>query len=185
MRNRHVWLAACVVLTTASVTPAQQAADTILYNGRVLTVDKASRIVQALAVRGDQIVAVGDDASVLKRDRQSEAGWGAHEKLDRMTALRVATRNGANYILKGDVLGSLEPGKLADFAVLDRDYLTMPEDDISEIRPVLVMMDGKIQFLRTDFSQEYNLKPQGAEIGTHEELQKRRPRSDDGSGTRG
>jgi hypothetical protein len=46
--------------------PAQQAPDTILHNGKILTVDKDSRIAQALAVRGDQIAAVGSDADVLK-----------------------------------------------------------------------------------------------------------------------
>jgi hypothetical protein len=63
--------------------------------------------------------------------------------------------------------------------------MTIPEDEISEIRPLMTMMGGKMIFLRTDFSNEYNLKPAGAEISTHDELQKRRPGSAEGSGTRG
>ena len=44
-----------------------QAPDLILHHGKVVTVDGQFRIVQALAVRGDRIVAVGSDREVLAR----------------------------------------------------------------------------------------------------------------------
>jgi adenine deaminase len=90
-------------------------------------------------------------------------------------ALRIATQNGANYVLKGDKLGSIEPGKFADLVVIDRNYMTVPEDDISEIRSLMTILGGKLIFLRTDFANEYNLRPAGAVISTLEELVKRRP----------
>lgn len=37
------------------------------------------------------------------------------------TALKMATRWAADYLVKGDQGGSLEPGKLADLVVLDGD----------------------------------------------------------------
>jgi predicted amidohydrolase YtcJ len=117
----------------------------------------------------------GMEIMVTRKDREGKV-WGPDERVDRKTALRIATQNGANYIVKGKELGSLEAGKFADLAVLDKDYMTVPEDEISTIKPVLTMMGGKMVFLRTDFSTEYNLKPAGAEISTFEELQKRRPR---------
>ena len=43
-----------------------------------------------------------------------------------------------------DRIGSIEPGKLADLAVLDRDYFTVPDVDIKKIRSVLTVVDGKI-----------------------------------------
>jgi hypothetical protein len=101
--------------------------------------------------------------------------WGPDQRIDRQTALKVGTQNGANYVLKGDQLGSLEPGKFADLIILDRDYMSMPEEEISEMRPLMTMKGGKFIFLRTDFSDEYNLKPIGAEISTFEELRARRP----------
>ncbi len=107
--------------------------------------------------------------------------WGPDQRVDRRTALRIATRNGANYVLKGDTLGSIEPGKLADLVVIDRDYMSLPEEDISEIRPLLTMMGGRVVFLRTDFSDEHSLRPAGAAISTYEELQARRPRSAQGN----
>jgi predicted amidohydrolase YtcJ len=40
--------------------------------------------------------------------------------------------------------GSIERGKLADVVVIDRDYLTCPEDEIKSIEPQIVILDGKI-----------------------------------------
>ncbi len=113
--------------------------------------------------------------TMITRIDYSGKVWGPDQRIDRETALKVATQNGANYVLKGDQLGSLEPGKFADLLILDRDYMTIPELEISEIRPLMTMKGGKFIFLRTDFSNEYNLKPVGAEIGTLEELRARRP----------
>ena len=42
------------------------------------------------------------------------------------------------------IRGSIEPGKLADMVVIDRDYLACPEDQIGEIQPTMVILDGKI-----------------------------------------
>ncbi len=103
--------------------------------------------------------------------------WGPDQRVDRRTALRIATQNGANNVLKGDQLGSIEPGKLADLVVIDRDYLSTPEEDISEIRSLLTMVGGRLVFLHTDFASEHNLRPAGAVISTYEDLRERRPRS--------
>ena len=40
--------------------------------------------------------------------------------------------------------GSIERGKLADLVVIDRDYLTCPEEEIRRIEPVAVMIGGRI-----------------------------------------
>ncbi len=89
------------------------------------------------------------------------------------TALRIATQNGANYVLREDQLGSIEPGKLADLLVIDSDYMKMPEEDISEIQVLVTMIGGKVMFLHSDFSREYNFTPEGAVIGTLESLRER------------
>lgn len=117
----------------------------------------------------------GLETMVTRKDKFGKV-WGPDQKVDRATALRIATQNGANYVLKGDELGSLEKGKFADLVVLDKDYMAVPEDEIGSIRPVLTIMGGRAQFVRTDFANEYGYRPAGAEISTYEELQKRRPR---------
>jgi len=40
-------------------------------------------------------------------------------------------------------LGRIEPGKLADLVILDSDYMTVPEDDILEIRVQMTILNGK------------------------------------------
>ncbi len=47
------------------------------------------------------------------------------------------------------VKGSIEPGKLADLTVIDRDYLTCPEDQIKAIEPVMTIIDGQIAWRAT------------------------------------
>ena len=42
------------------------------------------------------------------------------------------------------MIGSIEPGKLADLAVLDRDYFSVPDADIKKVRSVLTVVDGKV-----------------------------------------
>jgi predicted amidohydrolase YtcJ len=66
-------LGACVLLTSslAAATAWAQPADLILHNGKIATVDKGFAIKEALAIRGDRILMVGDNATVLK-----EAGPG-------------------------------------------------------------------------------------------------------------
>jgi predicted amidohydrolase YtcJ len=56
-----------------------------------------------------------------------------HSRLD---ALRAVTLWAAWLSFDEDKLGSLEPGTLADLVVIDRDYLTCPEDDIRAIKPL-------------------------------------------------
>ena len=43
-----------------------------------------------------------------------------------------------------DRLGTIEPGKLADLVVLDRDYFTVPDIEIRKIKSLLTLVDGKI-----------------------------------------
>jgi predicted amidohydrolase YtcJ len=96
--------------------------------------------------------------------------WGPQEKVDRPLALTTFTTQAADYVLKPDKIGSLEVGKLADLAVLDRDYLTIPDEDIRNIASLLTIMDGKVRFIDTGFSAEYNFKPAGAVVSTLKEL---------------
>lgn len=115
----------------------------------------------------------GVENLITRKDTQGRV-WGPDQRVDRETALRIATQNGANYVLKGDRLGSIEPGKLADLVVLDRDYMTIPEEEISETRSLMTLLGGKLVFLHPDFSREYSLRPEGAIISTYEDLVARR-----------
>jgi predicted amidohydrolase YtcJ len=62
--------------------------------------------------------------------------------LTRIEALRMYTRGSTYLLFDEDDRGSLEPGKLADLAVLDRPYLTVPATQIGAIRSVLTLVGG-------------------------------------------
>ena len=65
------------------------------------------------------------------------------EKINREEALRMFTNAPAYLHFNEKDRGSIEPGKLADLVVIDRDYLTCPEDEIRSIRPVTTYLNGK------------------------------------------
>ncbi|MFW6090584.1 MAG: amidohydrolase [Actinomycetota bacterium] len=66
------------------------------------------------------------------------------QQLTREEALRAFTRENAWFLNAEDEIGSIEPGKLADLVVLDRDYFTVPEDDIKQTSSVLTVVGGEI-----------------------------------------
>jgi predicted amidohydrolase YtcJ len=68
----------------------------------------------------------------------------ADQQLTRAEALRLFTRNNSWFLRMEEKIGSIEPGKLADLAVLDRDYFAVPDAEIKKIRSVLTIVDGKI-----------------------------------------
>ncbi len=45
-----------------------------------------------------------------------------------------------------DKVGSIEPGKFADLAVLTDDYLTVQEDKIRDLHSVLTIVNGKVVY---------------------------------------
>jgi predicted amidohydrolase YtcJ len=68
------------------------------------------------------------------------------QTISREDALIAYTRKNAYFVFQENNLGSLQAGKLADLLVLDRDYLTVPEDQIGDIKPVMTMVGGRIAF---------------------------------------
>jgi predicted amidohydrolase YtcJ len=66
------------------------------------------------------------------------------EHLTRQEALRLFTRGNSWFLRMEDKIGSIETGKLADLAVLNRDYFRVPDEDIKKIRSVLTVVDGRI-----------------------------------------
>ena len=76
---------------------------------------------------------------------------GPEETPSRENALRLYTRGSAWFSFDEDKRGSLEPGKLADLAVLSKDYMTVPVDQIGSIESLLTMVDGKIVYAAGEY----------------------------------
>ena len=68
------------------------------------------------------------------------------QTISREDALIAFTRRNAFFVFQEDNLGSIQPGKLADMVVLDRDYLTVPVDQIKDIKSVMTMVGGRIVY---------------------------------------
>lgn len=68
------------------------------------------------------------------------------QTISREDALVAHTRSNAYFAFREAELGSLQRGKYADLLVLDRDYLTVPADQIKDIMPLLTMVGGKVVY---------------------------------------
>jgi hypothetical protein len=67
-------------------------------------------------------------------------------RLDRVEALRRYTVGSAWFSGEQDNKGSIEVGKLADFAVLSGDYFSVPEEDIKRIESTLTVVGGSVVY---------------------------------------
>ena len=66
--------------------------------------------------------------------------------VSREDALTAHTRTNAYILFREDDLGSLEVGKLADFAVLNDDYMTVPAEEIENLYSVMTVVEGDVVY---------------------------------------
>ena len=92
--------------------------------------------------------------------------YGPGERTDRIVQLKALTTWGGHYLLRDERLGMLKPGALADFIVLDRDFLTVPEDEIPNIQVQMTVVGGKPIHLMASLAQEIGMDPVGATTWT-------------------
>jgi len=70
--------------------------------------------------------------------------WRPEHRLDRTLALRLFTGGSAWFTGDQRRRGSLEPGMLADFAVLSQDYFSVPDAEMAGLESVLTVVGGKV-----------------------------------------
>ncbi|MFJ6656814.1 amidohydrolase [Streptomyces sp. NPDC091377] len=76
-----------------------------------------------------------------------------HHLLSRAEALRGYTASGAWFSFEEDERGRLEPGLLADLAVLSDDYLTVEQELIPRIESVLTVVGGRVVHTAAPFAE--------------------------------
>ncbi|MCX6656243.1 MAG: amidohydrolase [Candidatus Bathyarchaeota archaeon] len=82
-------------------------------------------------------------ASVARKTELKKTVMGAEQRVTREEAIRMYTVKGAYLSFEENIKGSIEPGKLADMIIIDRDILTCQEDDIKDTRVLRTILGGK------------------------------------------
>ena len=110
---------------------------TFLDNGTRLALGSDFPVEQVSPILGFYAAVTRQDA-----DGMPEGGWMPEQRLTRAEALRGFTLDAAYAAFVEDEVGSLEPGKRADFVVLSQDLMTVPEDAILDTDVVATFLDG-------------------------------------------
>lgn len=87
-------------------------------------------------------------AAVTRRtlDGAHAQGWVPEQKITVEQALRAYTAEGAYASFEEDVKGTLKPGMLADFVLLDRDITRIPPEQIRETRVLTTVVGGRVVY---------------------------------------
>jgi len=88
--------------------------------------------------------------------RAGAAARGPEQTPTREDALRAYTIGSAWFSFDDAKRGSIEPGKLADLAVLSKDYMTVPLDELESIESLLTMVGGKIVYAAGPYARLEN-----------------------------
>jgi predicted amidohydrolase YtcJ len=75
-----------------------------------------------------------------------EGGFEPEEKMTREQALRSYTLDAAYGAFEESIKGSIERGKLADFTILSKDIMTIPETELLSTEVVMTILGGKILY---------------------------------------
>ncbi|MDC8832474.1 amidohydrolase [Alteromonas gilva] len=101
----------------------------------------------------DAPVEIGDPriefyAAVARKrlDGTSGAGWHPEQAVSRKTALKMMTIWPAYGAFQESLRGSVEVGKYADFSIFDKDWLSVPEQDILTSQAIMTIVGGKITY---------------------------------------
>ena len=86
--------------------------------------------------------------TLTRNARWHDAPLHPEEALTREQAVRFYTINNARLLFREHQVGSLEPGKLADLIVVDRDVLTCPVDDVRETKVLRTYLGGRLVYER-------------------------------------
>lgn len=88
----------------------------------------------------------GVEAAVLRKSKASGTVRGPQYRITALEALRAYTMGGARQDHMEQHKGSLEPGKLADFCVLDQDILAVAPDEIHALTNMGTVVGGRIVY---------------------------------------
>jgi predicted amidohydrolase YtcJ len=83
-------------------------------------------------------------AAITRSESKGKPSFNSEQCLSREQSLRCYTINCAYMTFEENAKGSIEVGKLADFVVIDRDYMTIPADEIGDTKVLMTVVGGEI-----------------------------------------
>jgi len=86
-------------------------------------------------------------STVTRKSADGEAFY-PEQAMSRDEALRSYTINNAFAAHEEDIKGSITPGKLADITILDRDIMTIPEEQIKDTNVLYTIVGGRVVYQR-------------------------------------
>jgi len=73
------------------------------------------------------------------------------QALNKEQMMKAATIWSSELLMREKQIGSLEPGKMGDFIVIDKDYFAIPADQVHTIKTLLTVVGGKTVFKAANF----------------------------------
>jgi hypothetical protein len=107
-------------------------------------IDSGALVTNGTDAPVEDVSAIASYHSAVTRLLPDGSRFYPDQVMSRQEALQSYTLSPAKAVFEEDVKGTLEVGKLADIVVLDRDILTVPEEEILETGVDLTILGGKI-----------------------------------------
>ncbi len=87
-------------------------------------------------------------SAVTRQDQQGNppGGWYPEQRLTLAEAVRGFTSDAAYAAFEETSRGTIEPGKLADFTIVDGDFYAMPAADLFKTKVVMTVVGGKVVY---------------------------------------
>jgi predicted amidohydrolase YtcJ len=80
------------------------------------------------------------------------------EAVSRATAMRLFTSRAAEWLMAESIVGSLEPGKMADFVVMDENFFEVPRDRIVDNKVILTVVGDEIIYQDSEWAPEISVR---------------------------
>ena len=157
MKDLRWTVAHCDLMSEASINRAKQLGLTLaVHNKTAKPVVEGQDSPPIASMQESGIVwGLGSDGTVVSTINPFHTLWwvtsgkvfpnqvSIKNPVSRKDALIAHTRSNAYMMFKEKDLGTIEAGKLADMVVLDQDYLTIPVDEIRNIKALMTVVGGK------------------------------------------